>query len=46
MRRSEYKRMLLVGKFKRGLNRIIRQKLMESEYFLEALSSSMSRQQI
>jgi len=46
VRGSEYKGRLLVEKFKRGLNRVIRQKLMESEYSLGALSSSMSRQQI
>ena len=31
---SEYEKRLLVKEFKRGINGVIRQKLMESEYFL------------
>jgi len=42
-RESKYERKLLVEKFKREMNEVIRQKLMESECLPGALSNSMSK---
>ena len=42
VRENGYKERLLIKEFKKGINGVIRQKLIESECLLEALSSSMS----
>jgi len=43
-RRSKYEERLLIEEFKREINEVIRQKLMESECLSEVLSSSISKQ--
>lgn len=45
-RESKYKERLLIKEFKKEMNKVIRQKLMELEYFLEVSSSGMKKQQI
>ena len=40
---SRYEKRLLIEKFKRGMNRIIRQKLMELEYLSGVLNSGISK---
>jgi len=42
VRENGYKGRLLIKEFKKGINRVIRQKLIESECLQEALSSGMS----
>ena len=43
VKESRYKEELLVEEFKRGMNRVIRQKLIELEYLWKALSSGINR---
>jgi len=43
VKESRYKERLLVKEFKRGMNRVIRQKLIELECFWKALSSGINR---
>ena len=44
-RESKYKEKLLIEKFKRGMNRMIKRKLIKQNNLLKVLNSSISRQQ-